>query len=171
MIPGPICRIRHVGYDKICRCLIVYHPLKHHATPSNNVVGKIGRVQFSSDSNKICRMGKPIKWQVFVHVVMFMFLCVCPRADINVSTCQMCIWPHTSGELRNMSNLWDCTGTIHVFIIQRAKTTRTRIRVYSNWTRGVNLTTVYTTCWLWDTSYVNQSDNSHRAHRVIISVQ
>ena len=82
MIHGPICRIRHVGYDKICGCLIVYHPLKHHATPSDNVVRKIGRVQFSSDSNQLCRMGKPIKWQVFVHVVMFMFLCVCPRADM-----------------------------------------------------------------------------------------
>ena len=32
-------------------------------------------------------------------------------------------------------NLSDCTGTIDVFIIQRAKTTRTRIRVYSDWTR------------------------------------
>ena len=62
----------------------MYHPLKHHATPSDNVVRKIGRVQFSSDSNQLCRMGKPIKWQVFVHVVMFLFLCVCPRADINV---------------------------------------------------------------------------------------
>ena len=52
--------------------LIVYHPLKHRATPSVNVVGNIG-------------------WQVlnFVHVVMFMFLCVCPRADINVSTCHL----------------------------------------------------------------------------------
>ena len=30
MIHGPICRIRHVGYDKICGCLIVYHPLRHH---------------------------------------------------------------------------------------------------------------------------------------------
>ena len=38
MIHGPICRIRHVGYDKICGCLIVYHPIKHHATPSDNVV-------------------------------------------------------------------------------------------------------------------------------------
>ena len=75
MIHGPICRIRHVGYDKIWGCLIVYHPLKHHATPSDNVVRKIGRVQFSSDSNQLCRMDKPIKWQVFVHVVMFM-VCV-----------------------------------------------------------------------------------------------
>ena len=73
MIHGPICRIRHVGYDKIWGCLIVYHPLKHHATPSDNVVRKIGRVQFSSDSNQLCRMDKPIKWQVSVHVVMFMF--------------------------------------------------------------------------------------------------
>ena len=135
MIHCPICRIRHVGYDKICGCLIVYHHLKHHPTPSDNVVGKIGRVQFSSDSNQLCRMGKPIKWQVFVHVVMFMFLCVCPCADINVSTCQMQIWPHTSGELRNVSNMWDCTRTIHVFIIKRAKTTRTGIRVYSDWAR------------------------------------
>ena len=38
MIHGPICRIRHVGYDKICGCLIVYHPIKDHVTPSDNVV-------------------------------------------------------------------------------------------------------------------------------------
>ena len=75
MIHGPICSIRHVGYDKIWGCLIVYHPLKHHATTSDNVVRKIGSVQFSSDSNQLCRMDKPIKWQVFVHVVMFM-ICV-----------------------------------------------------------------------------------------------
>ena len=36
---------------------------------------------------KLCLMGKPIKCQVFVHMVMFMF--VCRRADINVSTSQM----------------------------------------------------------------------------------
>ena len=34
MIHGPTCRKRHVGYDKICGCLIVYLPLKHHSTPS-----------------------------------------------------------------------------------------------------------------------------------------
>ena len=61
MIHGPICRIRHVWYDKICGCLIVYRPLKHHPTPFDNVVGKIGRVQFSSDSIQLCRIGKPIK--------------------------------------------------------------------------------------------------------------
>ena len=34
MIHGPTCRKRHVGYDKLWGCLIVYHPLKHHSTPS-----------------------------------------------------------------------------------------------------------------------------------------
>ena len=72
MIHGPRCRIRHVGYDKICGCLIVYHLLRHHTTPSDNVVGKIGRVQFSSDSIQLCRVGQPIKYQVIEHVVMFM---------------------------------------------------------------------------------------------------
>ena len=28
MIYGPTCRKRHVGYDKVCGCLIVYYPLK-----------------------------------------------------------------------------------------------------------------------------------------------
>ena len=34
MIHGSTCRKRHVEYEKIWGCLIVYHPLKHHSTPS-----------------------------------------------------------------------------------------------------------------------------------------
>ena len=30
-------------------------------TPSDNVVGKNGRVQFSSDSIQFCQMGQPVK--------------------------------------------------------------------------------------------------------------
>ena len=47
------------------------------------------------------------------------------------------MFPHARCKygLWNVSNLSDCTGTIDVFIIQRAKTTRTRIRVYSAWMR------------------------------------
>ena len=68
-------------------------------TPSDNIVRKIGRVQFSADSVQFVKWVNQLKWHVLEHMVMFMFC-----ADINVSTCHMYVWPHASGELRNVSN-------------------------------------------------------------------
>ena len=48
----------------------------------------------------------------------------------------------------------------HVFIIQRAKTTRTKIRVYSDWMRRRQFDGVIHDALVF---YVNQSENSHRA--------
>ena len=165
MIHGPICRIHHVGYDKVCGCLIVYHPLKHRQCCRKNrtcsIFIRLQPTLSNGQTNQIA--GICTRGYVYVFVCMSTCWYKCfHMPDVNMASHE---W--RTEECKQYVGLYENHPCLYNKTSKDYKDRNKglfRLDASASFCRRNARRAGFGT-------HVNQSDNSHRARRVIISVQ